>query len=503
MVFVLSHLVAELGRRMHGPPLRITVVDPNDELGTGTPYATRGGTWPLLLTSARHLLPGDAENAFIRWLRETPPAWLDVVRAGTPRERAWLAEHEAAVAGGDFADLYLPRHVFGAFLRERLRASVDAARAGGLARVRFVPAAATAITRTGPRGLAIRTANAAHPLIPTATLVLATGSAPPAASPADGAVPGYVHDIYRAGHLRIERQIRDDLAGARPHDGRVVIAGSNAAATEMLHLLATSPELLRDVRRVAVVSPSGRLPDLRDVRSGVAPACERLHALADLPGAQLTAEALYAALRADVNEARRHGALAEDLAPCIPPRVLALLGRAPRAERRAFLGLAAALLLRILRRTGGPYARAASLLDVHGRLERIAGSVREVNADGRTGFVLLRDGRPPETLDGALAIINCTGSARLDDDPRPLMRSILAGGASIARVTPSGRGLVVSARFEASPGVFVMGPLLAGYTHRDLHVWRLEVVARIESLAPRLARVLARRLLDAAHVRRG
>ncbi|HVH13003.1 MAG TPA: hypothetical protein VM759_08125, partial [Longimicrobium sp.] len=168
-----------------------------------------------------------------------------------------------------------------------------------------------------------------------------------------------------------------------------------------------------------------------------------------------------------------------------------------------FLGLAAALLLRILRRTGGPYARAASLLDVHGRLERIAGSVREVNADGRTGFVLLRDGRPPETLDGALAIINCTGSARLDDDPRPLMRSILAGGATIARVTPSGRGLVVSARFEASPGVFVMGPLLAGYTHRDLHVWRLEVVARIESLAPRLARILARRLLDAAHVRRG
>lgn len=495
MVFTLAQLLEDLAATA-GPadaPLRITVIHPNDEFGTGTPYAAGTGTWPLLITAARHLLPGGAENPFVRWMHSLGRGWMDDLRAtGTPRETAWLAENRAAIERGEIADVYLPRHLFGRFLRHRLAQAVDAARR--MARVRFVAARATGVARQGERRFAVHTDDAAHPTIEGAMLLLATGSPPPPDdwAAADGA--GYVHDVYRAGGREIERRLKDAVARA-PGDARVVIAGSNAAAMEMLYMMRTAPRLMERIARITVVSVAGRLPDPRDVRTGMAPSCERLRGMADDPAAP-AADAMLPAFLADVRDAQADGATAEDLSGTVPRLVLDLLGRMEADERVRFLAGAAGTLQRMLRRSGGPYVAAAAALRASGTLEVLAGTVSMGMDDGRPVFSIAPGGGPPEPMDGAF-VINCTGSASLDADPTPLMRSLRAADGSVARINATRRGFAVDERFEATPNVFVMGPLLAGYSHGGTHVWRLESADRISLLAPRLAAAMRQRLVEA------
>jgi uncharacterized NAD(P)/FAD-binding protein YdhS len=491
MVFTLAHLLEDLsGIGAAESPVRVTVIHPNDEFGTGTPYPAATGTWPLLITSARHLLPGGAENPFVCWLQSIGTGWMDELRAtGSPRERAWLAEHREMIERGEIADVYLPRHLFGRYLSHRLATAIDAA--GPAARVRFVAARATGIARRGERRFIVRTDDEAHPAIECGMVLLATGSPPPSDAWAalDGA--GYVHDVYRTGAREIERRLMDALDRA-PADARVVIAGSNAAAMEMLYMMRTEPALLDRIHRVTVVSIAGRLPDPRDVRTGIAPACERLRAVAADPAAP-RADAMLRAFLADVRDARAGGATAEDLSGTVPRRVLELLGRMDAEERVRFLAGAAGTLQQMLRRSGGPYVRAAAALRERGTLEVVAGTV---SLDGG-GFAIAANGGAPARMDDAALVINCTGSTSLDHDPTPLMRSLRAAGDTIAPINPTRRGFAVDARFESTPNVFVMGPLLAGYSHGATHVWRLESADRISLLAPQLAAAMRERLLEA------
>lgn len=491
MVFTLAHLLEDLAGVADGErPLRVTVVHPNDEFGTGTPYAAGTGTWPLLITSARHLLPGGAENPFVRWLHSIGGGWMEELReAGSARERAWLAEHRETIERGEIADVYLPRHLFGRYLRHRVARAMDAA--GPAARVRFVAARATGVARLGERRFVVRTDDAAHPAIECAMVVIGTGSPPPseAWAAADGAA--YVHDVYRTGGREIERRLADALDRTGT-DARVVIAGSNAAAMEMLYMMRTEPRLMDRIRRITVISLAGRLPDPRDVRTGIAPGCERLRAVAADPAAP-RAETMLPAFLADVRDARADGATAEDLSGTVPRRVLELLGRMEAEERVRFLAGAAGVLQQMLRRSGGPYVQAAAALRACGTLEVVAGTVSAV--DG--GFAAATNGGPPVPLTDAAFVINCTGSTSLDHDPTPLMCSLRAGGDTVAPINPTRRGFTVDARFESTPNVFVMGPLLAGYSHGSTHVWRLESADRISLLAPQLAARMRERLLEA------
>lgn len=491
MVFTLAHLLEDLaGVADAERPLRVTVVHPNDEFGTGTPYAAGTGTWPLLITSARHLLPGGAENPFVRWLQSIGTGWMEEVReTGSAREIAWLDAHREMIARGEIADAYLPRHLFGRYLRHRLAQAMDAA--GPAARVRFVAARATGVARRGERRFVVRTDDAAHPAIEGGMVVLGTGSPPPAEAwaAADGA--GYVHDVYRTGGHEIERRLMEaiDRAGG---EARVVIAGSNAAAMEMLYMMRTEPRLIDRIRRITVVSLAGRLPDPRDVRTGVAPPCDRLRAVAADPTTP-RAETMLSAFLADVRDARANGATAEDLSGTVPRLVLELLGRMEAEERVQFLASAAGVLQQMLRRSGGPYVQAAAALRACGKLEVVAGAVSTV--DG--GFAAATEGGPWLPLADAAFVINCTGSTTLDHDPTPLTRSLRTAGDTIAPINPTRRGFTVDARFESTPNVFVMGPLLAGYSHGSTHVWRLESADRISILAPQLAARMRERLLEA------
>jgi uncharacterized NAD(P)/FAD-binding protein YdhS len=83
----------------------------------------------------------------------------------------------------------------------------------------------------------------------------------------------------------------------------------------------------------------------------------------------------------------------------------------------------------------------------------------------------------------------------LSRSDNPFLRSILDPREGIARINRSGQGISVSANFEASPGVFVVGPLLAGHSQEPFHLWNLERAERIDGLARHAASILAQRIL--------
>ena len=132
-----------------------------------------------------------------------------------------------------------------------------------------------------------------------------------------------------------------------------------------------------------------------------------------------------------------------------------------------------------------------------GRLRLIAAEVTAINsphgaASGFTVAFKMANGVSGQLC--AAAAVNCRGSGTLAGAENLLLREILRPDNGIARTNRCGRGITVSGDFEATPGLFVAGPLLAGHSRGSDHLWNLESAQRLEWLARRLAPIIAARL---------
>jgi uncharacterized NAD(P)/FAD-binding protein YdhS len=96
----------------------------------------------------------------------------------------------------------------------------------------------------------------------------------------------------------------------------------------------------------------------------------------------------------------------------------------------------------------------------------------------------------------AAVVINCRGSGTLRLTRDQLLREILGPGSDIARSNSTGAGIAVTGDFEASPGMYVVGPLLAGHTTETDHIWNLEDAQRINDLTQRVAAIIANHVLN-------
>ena len=67
----------------------------------------------------------------------------------------------------------------------------------------------------------------------------------------------------------------------------------------------------------------------------------------------------------------------------------------------------------------------------------------------------------------------------------PLLRQLKESG--LCSATPSNHGLVVGDRFDAVPGFFINGPLLAGNVIGDMGIWHVEHTGRIIGFAKKIA----------------
>jgi uncharacterized NAD(P)/FAD-binding protein YdhS len=424
-------------------PVGILLADPREEIGAGVAYATRDYPYPLNVAAGQMSI----DSAY-------PRDFLD-----------YLCDEGIHAGPGD----YLPRQVFGEYLRARLATARASA-----------PAHVTLAHRRA-RVMRLRRLDAGYELwlddgsaFQADEVVLALGNAPPACPPECAAISGtpyYVSDPWSLGHAG---ELKD-----------VLLVGSGLTMIDAaLRLAALRPR----PRRIHVLSRHGLLPlpqaaePLPPVKPMVESALER---------SQGSVRKLFRSLSLLMAQTVDAGGDWREVLALARPRLPTLWRGLTAAERARFLRHVRPLWeVHRHRVPAGPLAAVRTLqrlgvLQVHaGRLE----SLTEVEDSVEVQW------RPRGALKSRAwlvdRVVNCTGpDARVERLDDPLVRSLLANG--LARrdalglgidVAPDGR--VITGAGAPNPGLYYIGPWLRA---RD---WESTAVPELREHAAKLAQTL-------------
>jgi len=438
-------------------PLHLILIDPRAEIGAGVAYATRDYPYPLNVAAGQMSLDVGTPDDFIRFARA----------------QGICAE------GCD----YLPRQVYGAYLRARL----DEARAEAPPSIDCVHRRASVLQlRRGADGRWLLWLDDGTAL-PADEVVLALGN------PSPGSLPELAPIIDS------ERYVRDPWSigsGIHHEFDSVLLIGSGLTMIDAaLRLAAIRPR----VRHIHVLSRHGWLPESQ--ASSLAPAVKP-DVTASLSQARGSARSLFGAFR---GLARAVDAKGGDWR-----EVLALARSQLPAQWRALDETQRARFLR----------HARSLWDVH-RHRVPAAPLSAVRTLARSGVLEVHAGRLDELrlVDDAVEVlwrprgglrnrawlvdrvINCTGpEGRVERLTDPLVQSLLANGF----IRGDALGLGIDVADDGRPlgrdgrpvdRLHYVGPWLRA---RD---WEATAVPELREHAARLAQRLAARFTLEANAR--
>ncbi len=449
---------------------RIAIVDPSPDHFAGIAYGIRSGPTARIITTLDEFLAPPELDDFVGWLRHNADAALDACRrAGGTQSSRWLELHRADIEQGRCGHLYLPRRLFGAYVGARLAEAIADAESCG-ATIVLVEDSVDRIDRDGDR-FSLSTRH--HGRVTSRRVVLAVGT-PMRAPLFDGIDLGpgtlLIEDPYERGLADSVATVSDHVQRIDGRPPRIVIVGANATMLDLLYQFEDDPAVAESTPTYCVVSPRGVLPPRAGQTRGRTPTLPHLDALESLPEIKA-----HDVLRAVLDDLAHHGAPAEEVAwliPSVNDAIGRIIGHLDADEKTVFANSVGTEIGRFQRRAGDDYSQVVDDLDAEGRIERVRGRFDELMAT-RAG-------------DQADVIINATGSAGLAPGVSPLLDSLV--GAGLATPTPSNAGFVVDDDYAASPGFFVMGPLLAGNVLDGRPVWHLEHAGRIIEMGTALGR---------------
>ncbi len=495
--YTLRHYLALLAGHPPGKAVRIIVFDKSGEFWTGVPYGRVSGRASLLISSLKEFIPQEAERAdFKLWLTQNRSRLLDKSAEPDGQLSArWLLEHEGEMSAGNWDDLFLPRYLFGSYLRERLTALLHDAVASRLVEFKLSNFGITDIERTGELQRLVPASGEA-PGILARKVVLAIGSPPYSgvaqfSSDATCNDACFIDNMYEPSLDANVQRICECLA--QSGGDQVLIIGSNASALETLYNLANSRKAMSLIGKIIMLSPDAAFPHL--INPQVTPSNYRLAHLDALAEAgSVTSRDILAAVEKDVSGAAAEGINIADLYCDISRRVLSALGRLDRDEQEKFVAADGVEIGKLQRRAGSEYLGVAQSLIAEGKLEMHKGRfVKYLTHDqGGPGCVYL-EGRTGGTkiLSAPIsAAISCAGFQDVTKTSSVLMQNLIRSG--LCAPNASKRGFAINAQYEASPRCYVMGPLVAGNILGTFRVWHAESCTRILTMSKQLAEILAR-----------
>jgi len=445
------HLLKHATSARSPRPLRITLIDPRVEIGGGVAYATRDYPYPLNVAAAQMSL--DAAK---------PTDFLDYVRA-----------QGIHAAPGD----YLPRQVYGDYLRARFAA----ARAGaptGADCVHHCASAWQLRRRSDGRWLLWLDDGSA---LPADDVVLALGNPPPATLP----------ELAHLAHT--DRYVRDpwSIGSLANQDvGSVLLVGSGLTMVDAaLRLAALRPR----VRDIHVLSRHGWLPESQ-ASEPMPPIKPEVSAALD--AARGSTRRLVRAFRTLTGAVGDAGGDWREVLALARGHLAAQWHGLDHGQRARFLRHARSSWdVNRHRVPAGPLGAVRALarsgvLDVH------AGRLEEVNALDDALEVIWRPRGAARTRAWLVdRIINCTGpDCRVDRLADPLVQSLLSSGTIRADRLSLGIDVAEDGRPISRDGtpvdrLYYLGPWLRA---RD---WEATAVPELREHAAALARALARRNL--------
>jgi uncharacterized NAD(P)/FAD-binding protein YdhS len=450
-------LAIRLLRAQWREPVSIVLVDPRADLGGGVAYARRDYPYPLNVAAGQMSLDGAQPHDFLDY----------------------LAAQGICAAPGD----YLPRQVFGEYLRARL----DAARAAAPEPV--------SCTHHRARALALRRAADGFDLwledgvaVRAHDVVLALGNAtpacPPACLPLVGS-PRYIHDPWSIGQS-IREGVQNQEIGA------VLLIGSGLTMIDAaLRLAAIRPR----VRHIHVLSRHGLLPEPQATTAlpATKPDVDRM-----LARANGSVRALVREWRALADAVRAHGGDWRELLALARAKLPAVWRDLDQTQRARFLRhVRPHWEVHRHRVPAGPLGAVRTLqrlgvLDVHaGRLEALNPVDDALEVQWRPR------GAAKSRAWLVDRVVNCTGpDARIDRLDDPFVQSLRANG--LIRADAHGLGIetTLDGRVVGTSGVpvdhlYYIGPWLRA---RD---WEATAVPELREHAAALAQALLARRISA------
>jgi uncharacterized NAD(P)/FAD-binding protein YdhS len=488
--FTLLNVLSALAASPPHAPVRIAVVEESGEFFAGTAYGSRSGPRALLITPLAEFVPAAERAGFLAWLDANRDRLVEQARLNCAElSRETVTSLEGPLTEAEWDSLYLPRCFFGMYLQERAGDAIQAARRDRIAEVRLL---ATTVVAVEPRPAGFRLVLGDDSSVGAATVVLAVGAPPARDLPGFEAAPPAVVAVADPLAPSLEHHLRQ-LARNTDRPLRVLVVGANATALEFIYHLCDEPGLVPRIERLTILSTQGTLPGMLGARVDPPWAPDRTLQLIERE--VVTSTQLVEALDADLDHAQASGV---PIAATVGPIGDALRLLVPRLDHdgKAEFALRHGMQVgRRQRRAGPRYLAALESLARSGRLTHLAGDYLGVEACD--SGVALRY-RPAGTGNSVVSdqafnvLVNGTGPAPIGQGaPSVLLDSLAEAGVQVNR---SGRGLVVDDDLAAAPGVFVVGPLLAGNVIRDQAVWHVEHCGRIEGFAATLATTLVTRI---------
>ncbi len=261
-------------------PLRVALIDPAGEPGRGVPYGTRSDRRALLIETLEETRCPE----FARWIDANRQLLAGMERSSDADDRAWYRRNAAALARGELAQLYLPRHVFGTFSALELEAALERGRARGLLSATTRRAEVIDIEPLSS-GYRLRCADGG--LLDCGHVLLAVGSIPRGDQFLRALDAGlqhrYISDHTYCGSFRLRDALDEFQRRAPAGPVRLVIIGAAASAIESLYCAMNHPPLSQRIESVITISRSGMLPNGLTGNRGAAPSdYARLRTSADV-----------------------------------------------------------------------------------------------------------------------------------------------------------------------------------------------------------------------------
>ena len=420
----------------YGTALEVVLVDRDGRYGMGQAYATADPFHLLNARAAKMSALADDPDHLLRWAREN----------GIDAD------------GSDF----LPRTVYGRYLRDLLETAGRPATSGG--RLARVTGTVTAITR----GRSPKVHLSSGAAIEADAVVLATGNRPPAPWPQVAVGRRVVTDPWAPGALA-------GIAGGAP----VLVVGTGLTMVDLAVTLSRA-----DPGTVTyAVSRHGLLP--RPHRCPPAPPAEIV-----VPGGALRLGDLLATVRAAIGA--RDGEW-QGVVDALRPHVPRLWQRLSVEDRRRFLALVARYWEVHRHRIPPATASRVAGLRAAGRLRVLRG--RLVSATAGHDEVTVRLETDGATRDLSVGwLVNGTGPAS-DVASDPLLRDLFLAGLARPDALRLGldadeNGAVLDASGRPQERIFTLGPLLRGVLYETTAI--PEIRDQAAALAPRLLQAVMR-----------
>ena len=504
--YTLIHYFERLKRQLPTKTVKVAVLDKSGDFWGGVPYGSRSGRQSLIITALKEFLPQPERELFVSWLNKNYSSIFNTLeqRNGLLCSQ-WLKSYEEAMLQGDWDNLFIPRYVFGLYIKDRVEQLLKEAHEQAYLECDLFDADVVNIQKVDDiYQVEYSVPKEDNSFILGQKVILAIGSPPNKISFLNKFETSeksqnanqdicFISNMYESSQddnlERILKYLRQ--SGNASQKNRVLIIGSNASALETIYSLINIEEAHDLISKFIVISPNAQFPhriDSKPVSTIFIP-----HHLKSLVQAQkFTAEQILEAVKQDVKSALANNETINSTFPIISKGVIDALNQLNFAEQKLFVTKYGVDIGKYQRRAGADYLDVVEKLIAEGKLEFLKGKfIKTIHLEsGGSGFefTTTSDESKQKYTDSISVVINCAGFQDLTRSSSPLIKNLIQQ--KICIPNDSKCGFEMNENFEVNQNLYVIGPLVAGNINDKLKVWHAESCGRIIGLSQQLAEIL-------------